>query len=121
MEVRLTGGNTKPNTVTGRVNPAELTPETYEYYCRLYLIERIYEEIPITSVLEYGHVAKLINSISSTLFKNLQLETNKILLLNKIYSLFRSASNEEISREFLYEKMVHLASCDPYLNGYVEE
>ena len=114
MEVRLTGGATNYAT-TGRVNPKELTEDTYEHYCRLYLIERIYEIIPSTSNLEYGHVSKLINCISSSLFKNLQLETNKIILLNKIYSLFREATNEIISHEFLYNQMVHIASYDPAL------
>ena len=114
MEVKLTGG-TQTN-IFGNINPKELTEETYEYFCRMYLIERIYEIIPVTSEIEYGHISKLINCISPVLFKNLNLETNKILLLNKIYSLFMEATNEQLSREFLYEKMVHIASYDPALH-----
>jgi hypothetical protein len=120
MEARLTGRVATPtatstNNGVGGVNPRELTPETYEHYCRLYLIERIYEVIPGTSTTSYGNVAKLINCIDPILFENLNLETNKLLLLNKIYSLFMSASNEEISREFLYKQVSHIASYDPAL------
>ena len=39
----------------------------------------------------------------------------KILLLNQIYALFMEATNEEISKEFLYEKISHIASYDPAL------
>ena len=113
MQIRLTGGT--PNTTIGRINPKELTPETFEYYCRLYLIERIYEVIPVTSEIQYGNVCNLINSVDSILFNNLQIETNKILLLNQIYALFMQLSNEALSREFLYEKVSHLASYDPVL------
>lgn len=113
MEARLTRGTA--NNVSGGVDPRELTPETYQYYCRLYLIERIYEVTPATSLIEYGHVAKLVNCISPILFKNLQLETNKILLLNEIYSTFMEATNQPISRQFLYEKICHIASYDPAL------
>ena len=120
MEARLAGRVTTPTTTDtnngmGGVNPRELTPETYEYYCRLYLIERIHAIIPATSPLNYGNVAKLINCIDPILFENLNLETNKLLLLNKIYSLFMSATNEEISREFLYKHVSHIASYDPAL------
>ena len=115
MEVRLVGGQS----VINGVNPRELTSDTYHYYCRLYLIEKIYEVIPVTSEIEYGHITKLINCIDPVLFKNLYLETNKLLLLNQIYALFMEATNESISREFLYEKMVHLANYDPAL--YQEE
>ena len=114
MEARLSGGT--PNVVIGRINPKDLNEDTYEYYCRLYLIERIYEIIPATSEIEYKHVAKIINSIDTILFKNLYVETNKILLLNQIYSLFMQLSNEEISRVFLYERITHLASYDPAVN-----
>ena len=113
MEVKLTGGTNNMN--MGGVNPSELTPETYVYYCKLYLIERIAEVIPSTSITEYGDVCKLINCIDPILFKNLQLETNKLLLLNKIYSLFMEGTKEELSREFLYEKVCHIAKYNPEL------
>ena len=113
MEARLTGG--VPNVSTGVVNPKELTPDTFKYYCRLYLIERIYEVIPVTSMIEYGHITKLIYCVDPILFKNLHLETNKILLLNEIYCLFMENTNQELSRQFLYEKISHLASYDPAL------
>lgn len=127
MQVKLTGGLSMPtpqtmnNTIVipnngmSRVNPKELTPEKYEYYCRLYLIENIYSIIPSMSSLTYGCVAKLINCIDPILFEGLNVETNKLLLLNEIYSLFMSASNEEISREFLYEQVTHISKYDPAL------
>ena len=124
MEARLAGrvltpaqtpNGTPTNNGMGGVNPRELTPDKYEYYCRLYLIERIYSVIPGTSGLTYGCVAKLINSIDPILFEDLHLETSKLLLLNEIYSSFMSASNEEISREFLYNHVCHIASYDPAL------
>ena len=79
------------------------------------LIEHIAKVIPSTSFTEYGHVAKLINCIDPVLFRNLQSETMKILLLNQIYALFMEATNEEISKEFLYEKISHIANYDPAL------
>ena len=93
MEARLSRGPVKvQNGVSvSRVNPKELTPETYEHYCRLYLIENIYETIHSTSCLDYGCVSKLINSIDPILFKNLNLETNKLLLLNKICNNFNAS------------------------------
>ncbi len=115
MEARLTGGQTTGGVTTSGINPRELTPDTYQYYCRLYLIEHIAKVIPSTSFTEYGHVAKLINCIDPVLFRNLYLETNKILLLNQIYALFMEATNEEISKEFLYEKITHIANYDPVL------
>ena len=111
MEVKLTGGTQ----MIGKVNPRDLTPETYEYYCRLYLIERIYEVIPVTSEIEYRHVAKIINAIDPVLFRNLNVETNRILLLNEIYSRFMTNTDEQLSREFLYDKVAHIASYDPAL------
>ena len=114
MEARLTGGSPSGVT-TGGINPRDLTPETYKYYCRLYLIEHISKVIPSTSNIEYGHVAKAINCIDPVLFENLHLETMKILLLNQIYALFMQAANQEISKEFLYEKISHIASYNPEL------
>lgn len=118
MEVRLNAPQTKE--VSGRINPKELTPDTFPFYCRLYLIENIYKVIPATSEIEYKHVSQLIHCISPILFKNLKCETNKILLLNEIYSLFMELSNEAFSREFLYGLVTHIASYDPELY-YQEE
>ena len=114
MEARLTGGS--PNILTGRINPKELNTVTFKYYCRLYLIEKIYEYLPDTSPVEYKNVANIINSIDSVLFEDLNTETNVVLLLNQIYSMFRSLANEELPRPFLYEKIKHLASYDPVAN-----
>lgn len=111
MEVRLTGG---PKEKTGGViKQDELTPETYLYYCRLYLIEHISNNV--SSNINYGIVSKTIHRIDPILFKNLNLETNKILLLNQIYSFFME-ENERISQEFLYEKISHIANYDPEIN-----
>ena len=94
---------------TSGINPKDLTKETYYVYCRLYLIQKIHDVIPISSLIEYRHIATLINGIDPFLFMNLHIETNKILLLNHIYSMFMSL-NAELSKEFLYDIMVHLAS-----------
>ena len=90
---------------------------SYEAYLkRLYLIEKIYEVIPSTSMVQYKDVANIINSINSVLFEELDKETNVVLLINQIYSMFLSITNEELSRVFLYEKVKHLASYDPVVN-----
>ena len=99
------------NTPNG-INPKELTPETYDIYCRLYLIQNIYEVIPATSLLNYGHIFKLINSIDPLLFDNFSTHTGKLLLLNQIYATFM-AVEVELSREFLYEKLTFLANNNP--------
>lgn len=111
METKLTGG-VQP-TILGKVNPRDLNEKTFYYYCTLYLTEKIYEVIPVTSSISYGMIAKLIGSIDPELFDNLRLETNKIILLNQIYTAFMMASEEQLSREFLYGIMCHLASYDP--------
>jgi hypothetical protein len=100
--------------MTSTVNPAELNEETYDEYCRLYLIEKIYGAIPVTSPVGYKHVAKLINCIHPSLFKNLQTETAKLILLNKIYSLFMQL-DVELYRAFLYEQVTHISKYDPLL------
>lgn len=98
-------------TVNG-INPKDLTEETYDIYCRLYLIQNINEVIPITCLLNYGHVYKLIYSIDPVLFDDFNSHTRKLLLLNQIYSLFM-AVDVELSREFLYEKLTYLADNNP--------
>ena len=120
MEAKLTGRTTE-TTMLGKVNPRELNETTYYYYCTLYLTERIYEVIPVTSDIQYGDVAKLINAINPELFERLYVETNKVILLNQIYSLFMQASNEELSREFLYNHVTHLSKYDPELYEDKEE
>ena len=62
MEAKLTGG-AQP-TILGKVNPRELNERTFYYYCTLYLTEKIYEIIPITSNITYGSIAKLIGKLS---------------------------------------------------------
>lgn len=98
-------------TVNG-INPKELTPETYDIYCRLYLIQNINDVIPVTCLLNYGHIYKLINAIDPILFKDFSSHTGKLLLLNEIYSTFMSF-NVELSREFLYNLLTHLAENNP--------
>ena len=90
-------------TVNG-INPRDLTPETYDIYCRLYLIQNITDVLPVTCMINYGSVYKLINSIDPVLFDDFRSHTAKLLLLNQIYSMFM-AVNVELSREFLYEKL----------------
>ena len=98
-------------TVNG-INPRELTPETYDIYCRLYLIQNINDVLDATCILNYSHVYKLIYSIDPILFDNFTTHTGKLLLLNQIYSLFMAA-NTELSREFLYQKLTYLANNHP--------
>lgn len=101
------------STVLGKVDPRDLNERTFYYYCTMYLTENIHAVIPVTSNLSYGTIAKLIASIDPELFDNLHIETNKIILLNQIYTAFMMASEEQISREFLYTLMCHIASYDP--------
>lgn len=112
MEVKLMRGTNNNQKVVTGINPKELTKETYEHYCRLYLIQKIYDAL---DTAEYKVVANIINSIDAVLFNNLQLETNKLLLLNEIHSLIMANMDVNLSREFLYDKMVHLANYDPAL------
>lgn len=100
----------------GFINPAELTPDTYIHYCRLYLIERIYKMCPITSGINYGHVSRLINMMDYKLFRNLNIETNKVILINYLYSLFLSCLEIELPKDVLYTYAEHFASYDPNLN-----
>lgn len=97
----------------GQIDPRELNLETYYEYCQLYLGERIYEQIPITSPIDYRTVMKVLDCVSDVLLDNLNTETGKIILINKIYSLFRKICDVELSREFLYEQAVHLSKYDP--------
>ena len=98
-------------TVNG-INPKELTPETYDIYCRLYLVQNITEVLPVTCTLSYGSVYKLINSIDPILFMDLNTHTSVLLLLNQVYSLFM-AMDVELSREFLFEKIDYLVKNNP--------
>ena len=100
--------------LTGTINPRDLNKKTYVEYCRLYLTEKIYEQIPATCPLKYNHVSRLINCINPIMFDNLTVETNKILLLNKIYSLFM-VTDVELYRPFLYELIMHISGYNPEL------
>lgn len=95
-------------TLANGINPLELTKETYIEYCRLYLTDKIHAIVPIGSLLEYRHVSRIIKLIDSNLFLNLNTETGKLILLNKIYSLFMEAGNHQLSREFLHKLLDEL-------------
>ena len=84
------------------------------------LMQELYSVIPPSAELYYDNVFKLINLIDPELLdcENLINETTKILLVNQIYSIFM-ASGHEFSREFLFEKVNHIANCNPLL--YNEE
>lgn len=101
------------------IDPKDLTEDKYIDFCKMYLTERIHEVIPPTELL-YRHVSKLIKCIRPVLFKDLYIETNKILLLNKIYSLFMEV-DVELSRAFLYEKVSYIAQYDPKLHKKDDE
>lgn len=106
-------------TVTGLGKPSDLNKTTYEEYCRLYLIERINDVIPsLTSKITYNGIYRLINIIHSDLFTDLDNETTKIILLNKIYSLFMAQYNEILSREYLMDHLNHLSKiCEEFKKG----
>lgn len=101
-----------PQNVSG-VNPLELTKETYDKFCRLYLIQEINNVIPITCPIQYRHIFKLINSISPALIDSLNTETGKVILLNEVYALFMSV-DAELSREFLYDTIEYIVSKYPH-------
>ena len=96
------------------INPTELNEESYIEYCRLYLIQRVYEVLSSYGV-EYGNIYRLINAIDPSYFDSLITETGKILLINKIYSIFMATYNMEISREYLYQHAENLAKYNPSL------
>lgn len=111
MQVRIVEGNQPQTLGQGMINPKELTPETYRLYCELYLSQKIYEVIkPVSKDTNFRMVSRIIDCISASLYDNLNLETNKVLLLNKLYALFLQNLNLEISKEFLYNLVDHLAN-----------
>ena len=81
MDVKLVRGEVP----AGGINPKELNEDSYVEYCKLYLIQRIYEIIPAISGTEYKHISTLINCINRDMFLSLNTETGRILLLNKIF------------------------------------
>lgn len=95
-----------------KINRNEFTKETYVEFCRLYLNDKFYKEVPITCPLEYRHISKLINTISSTMFMDIRTETTQLVLINKIYSLFLSIG-VEYSKEFIHNCIIHLINNYP--------
>lgn len=96
------------------IDPRELNEDSYVEYCRLYLTERLYEVTPVTAIFNYGNISRIIKCINRDMYLNLNTETGKLLLLNKIYSLFMEG-NQAYDREFLYKHMCHLANYNPKL------
>ena len=95
------------------IKSEELTPELFIVYCKLYIADNMYKQIPVTSQLNYNHISMLMEAIDDTLFRNINTETGKLLLANKIYSLVMRVSGEEFSREFLYKLADDLSQCMP--------
>lgn len=95
------------------IKPEEMTKEMFVIYARLYLTENMFKVVPSTSPLQYGHISTIINGIERVLFEKINTETGKLLLVNKVYSLIRSLTGEEFSKEFLYSLVETLASCMP--------
>lgn len=100
----------------GILNPADLTADTYIHYCRLYLTDKIWALCPVASPINYGHVSRIVGLIDYKLFKNLNIETNKVLLLNYIYSTFLACTDYMLPKDKLYEFVDHLRTYDPSLH-----
>lgn len=79
----------------------ELDWDTFDMYCRFYYIEKVYDALSDDSSLNYGHVYKLIFSIDPSLIENVHTEMGRLTLANKIHSMFRAVSEENISKEYL--------------------
>lgn len=92
-------------------NLKQATEYEVQYYFRNFLIEKIAAVIPSDSYTNYGHVAKLINCIDPALFRNLNLKTNRILLVTQINSLFKQATNESIDIGYLHVALESLVRC----------
>lgn len=95
------------------IKPEELTAETFPIYCRMCLTEEMYKVLPSTSPLNYGHINNILSIVENSLFKHIDTETGKLLLVNRIYSLVKSVTEEEFSREFLYELVEELSNYMP--------
>lgn len=95
-----------------KINRDEFNKETYVEFCLLYLKDRFYKEVPITCPLEYRHISKLINTISSSMLLDIQTATTQLILINKIYSLFLSIG-VEYSKEFIHDCINHLINNYP--------
>lgn len=95
------------------IKKEELTMETFIIYCKLFLTEKMFNEVPAVSPLNYGYLNMLINSIETVLFTSINTETGKLLLANKLYTIAKSLTGEEFSREFLYNLVCELSECIP--------
>ena len=85
------------------------TEDEFLNYCQNFLSEKIYEVIPQESDMKYRHVAQLINCLTLEMFRNLNIKTNRILLVVKINSLFK-AVNTSINENILHIAIESLAT-----------
>lgn len=92
-----------------KINPKELTRDLYLQYCRMYLTQKICEVIPSTSPTNEYHVKCSIEGVDTVLFDHIDTETGKLILVNAIYQMFTYVTEEELSREYLYELVSNLA------------
>ena len=95
-----------------KIKRGELNSATYPTYCNLYLIQKIYDELPASLGINYSDVSAIINSIDNGLYNNLCNETTEIILLNQIYTLFMQ-NEVELGRDFLKGLVSHLSSLYP--------
>lgn len=107
-------------TNTGRINPKDLTAETFPIFCELHLTEQIWNvvktQVPVINLqdqIRYSHVSRIIGRINPILYEGLHTETGRLLLLNEIYRLFMQIAEIELYRPFLYKRVNYLASCNP--------
>lgn len=115
MEARIVGGQQQETKTL--INPQELTPETYKIYCVLYLSEHIYNLIKDKTDVKYARVKRIVDATESVLLDNLHTQTNKVLLINKIYSLFLEYENIQLPKEYLNELVCYIASMNPSYRG----
>ena len=105
------------NYVSG-VDFKNFNESTYEYYCRLYLIEEIYEIIPVDSEIDYGIVAKIICSLDPILFTRLNTDMGKVTMANEISRLFMFIGDTRLPEDLLIKFVTYLGDNKQYIHSF---
>lgn len=95
------------------IKKEEMNMEQFIEYCRLFIVNNIYKQLPATSMLDYNLLTTTVNSISSTMFKGIDTETGRLLLANKLFSVIKCVTDEDYPIEYLYDMVASLADCKP--------
>ena len=103
----------------GILNPNELDYNSYLEYCQMYMTDHIHENIE-SAFVSYADISKLINSLGLTMYEKLTTESGKIIVLNKIHQSFKRV-DIDISREFLYGLINHLAQYSHIVSDYYKD